>query len=61
MPDYLAGIDQGIRGLRIGFDARYVYDVCDADTRRASSTTRARSSRDLGAKIVPSARCRPTP
>ncbi|HZH07251.1 MAG TPA: amidase, partial [Lautropia sp.] len=30
VPDYLAGIDQGIRGLRIGFDPRYIYDVSEA-------------------------------
>ena len=32
VPDYLDGIDKGIADLRIGFDPRYIYDVCESDT-----------------------------
>ena len=50
VPDYLAGIDQGIRGLRIGFDPRYIYDVSEADTTAVIDDAR-KVLADLGAKM----------
>ena len=32
VPDYLAGLDAGVRGLRIGFAPAFTDSVCDADT-----------------------------
>ncbi len=50
VPDCLAGIDDGIRGLRIGFDPRFIYDVCEKDT--ASVIDEARKVlADLGATV----------
>jgi amidase len=51
VPDYLAGIDQGIRGLRIGFDPRYIYDVCAADTAAVIDDAR-KVLADLGATVA---------
>ena len=51
VPDYLAGDDGTLRGVRIGFDERYALDEVDADTRRAVETTLA-TVRSLGAEIV---------
>lgn len=51
VPDCLAGIEQGIRGLRIGFDPRYIYDVCEKDTARVIDDAR-KVLADLGAKLV---------
>lgn len=51
VPDCLAGIDQGIRGLKIGFDPRYIYDVCEKDTAQVIDDARKVLS-DLGAKLV---------
>jgi amidase len=51
VPDYLSGLDQGIRGLRIGFDPSYIYDVCEADTARVIDDARQVLA-DLGATVV---------
>lgn len=51
VPDYLAGIDAGIRGLRIGFDASYIYDVCEADTAGVIDEVR-KVLADLGAQVL---------
>jgi len=51
VPDCLAGIEQGIRGLRIGFDPRYIYDVCEKDTAQVIDDAR-KVLADLGAKLV---------
>ncbi|MFP5405230.1 MAG: amidase [Gammaproteobacteria bacterium] len=50
VPDYLAGIDEGIRGLRIGFDPEFVYGVCEADTASVIDDVR-RVLADLGATV----------
>jgi amidase len=52
VPDYLAGADADLRGVRIGFDERYALDGVDADTRRAVEAT-GETVRGLGAEIVP--------
>lgn len=51
VPDCLAGIDQGIRGLRVGFDPRFIYDVCDKDTAQVIDDAR-KVLADLGATMV---------
>jgi amidase len=51
VPDYLAGDDGTLRGLRIGFDERYALDDVEADVRRAVEATLA-TVRSLGAEIV---------
>lgn len=51
VPDYLSGIDEGIEGLRIGIDPRYVYDICDAETARVMDEAR-KALGELGARIV---------
>jgi amidase len=51
VPDYLSGIDQGIRGLRIGFDPRFIYDVCEKDTAGVIDDAR-KVLADLGATLV---------
>lgn len=51
VPDCLAGIEQGIRGLRVGLDSRYVYDVCERDTAKVIDDAR-KVLADLGAKFV---------
>ena len=51
VPDYLGGIEQGIRGLRIGFAPGYIYDVCEADTAAVMDDAR-KILADLGAKVV---------
>src|SRR5690606_31399879 len=51
VPDCLVGIDQGVRGLRIGFDPRYIYDVCEKDTAQVIDDAR-KVLADLGAKLV---------
>jgi amidase len=51
VPDYLAGDDATLRGMRIGFDERYALDDVEADVRRALEATLA-TVRSLGAEIV---------
>ena len=51
VPDCLAGIDQGIRGLRVGFDPRFIYDVCAKDTAQVIDDAR-KVLADLGATVV---------
>lgn len=51
VPDYLAGLGQGIRGLSIGLDPTYAFEVADADTRRVVEDAR-RVLTDLGATFV---------
>lgn len=51
VPDYLSRLDQGIRGVSIGFDPKYAYDVSDADTRKIIGDAR-RVLTDLGASFV---------
>lgn len=51
VPDCLSGIDQGIRGLRIGFDPRFIYDVCAKDTAQVIDDAR-KVLADLGATVV---------
>lgn len=51
VPDYLAGINQGIRGLRVGIDPAYIYDVCDTETSRVIDDAK-KVLRDLGANII---------
>ncbi len=52
VPDYLAGDDGTLRGLRIGFDEHYALDDVESDVRRAVEATLA-TVRTLGAEIVP--------
>ncbi len=51
VPDYLAGIDGGIRGLRIGLDPSYVFDVCESGTAQMIHEVR-KVLGDLGATVV---------
>lgn len=51
VPDYLAGIDGGVRGLRIGID-RTLMSVADADVLGVTEEA-ARVLGGLGARIVP--------
>jgi amidase len=51
VPDYLAGDDGTLRGMKIGFDERYALDEVEADVRRAVEATLA-TVRSLGAEIV---------
>ena len=51
VPDCLAGIDQGIRGLRIGFDPGYIYEASNEDTTRVMDDTR-KVLANLGAQLV---------
>ncbi|NLD69633.1 MAG: amidase [Limnobacter sp.] len=51
VPDCLADIDQGVRGLRIGFDPRYVYDASNEHTTQVLDDAR-RVLSDLGAKLA---------
>jgi amidase len=51
VPDYLAGDDGTLRGVRIGFDERYALDDVEPDVRRAVEATLA-TVRALGAEIV---------
>ncbi len=51
VPDYLAQLEQGLRGVSIGFDTKYAYDVSDADTRKVVEDAR-RVLAELGASIV---------
>lgn len=50
VPDYLSGIEQSIRGLRIGFDPEFIYGVCEADTAAVIDDVR-RVLADLGVTI----------
>jgi len=52
VPDYLAGIDGGVRGLRIGFDAAYCSEGIEP-TIAATIRDAADRLRDRGAEIVP--------
>lgn len=51
VPDYLAGIGQGIRGITIGIDPNYAFDVTDEETRKIVEEAR-RVLTDLGARFV---------
>nr|BAJ23972.1 amidase [uncultured bacterium] len=51
VPDCLTGIDQGIRGLRVGLDPRFIYDVCAKDTAQVIDDAR-KVLADLGATVV---------
>ena len=51
VPDYLAGLDAGVRGLRVGIDPAFIDDVCDADTLAMLSGVR-QALADLGAQVV---------
>lgn len=51
VPDYLAGLEEGIGGVRIGIDPSYAYDVSDEETRKIVEDAR-RVLADLGASIV---------
>jgi amidase len=51
VPDYLAGDDGTLRGMRIGFDEHYALDDVERDVRRAVEATLA-TVRSLGAEIV---------
>ena len=51
VPDYLAGIDGGVAGLRIGVAPAFVALGCDVDAARAVEATRAALS-GLGATFV---------
>lgn len=51
VPDCLAGIDAGIRGLRIGFDPSWVHDGCLPETARVIDEAR-RVFAELGASLI---------
>lgn len=51
VPDYLEGIEQGIRGLRVAFDPGFIYDVCEPDTTAVIDDAR-KVLADLGAKVM---------
>lgn len=51
VPDYLAADDRQLRGVRIGFDARYALDAVEPDVRRAVESA-VDAVRGLGAEIV---------
>ena len=51
VPDMLAGIDGGVKGLRVGIAPAFVALGCDADAVRAVEETRA-ALQGLGAEIV---------
>lgn len=48
VPDYLAALDEGVQGVTIGIDPRYVYDGCSGETRKVIDDAR-RVLVDLGA------------
>jgi amidase len=52
VPDYLAGIGESIRGLRIGIDWSYAGDVTDESVKKALEEA-IRTLEKLGAIIVP--------
>lgn len=51
VPDCLSGIDQGIAGVRIGLDPRFIFDVAEADTAKVIEDAR-RTLASLGARVV---------
>jgi amidase len=51
VPDCLAGIDAGVKGLRVAIDPRFVYDVCQPDTAKVIDEVR-RVLASLGATVV---------
>ncbi|TWB09540.1 amidase [Rhizobium sp. ERR 1071] len=51
VPDYLASLDRGVRGIRIGLDRAYNEDGCDPDVIGAVSEAR-RVLESLGAELV---------
>lgn len=51
VPDCLAVLERGIRGMRVGFDPAYVGDVSEPDTMRVVDDAR-KVLADLGAQIV---------
>ncbi|MDE0004222.1 MAG: amidase [Rhodospirillaceae bacterium] len=50
-PDMLEGIDRGVRGLRLGFDAQYACDGVDPDLARAMRDS-VKLLGELGAEVV---------
>ena len=52
VPDYQAGDDRDLRGLRVGFDEGYALSSVEPDVHRAVDET-LRAVRSLGAQIVP--------
>ena len=51
VPDCLASIDAGVKGLRVAIDPRFVYDVCQPDTAKVIDEVR-RVLASLGATVV---------
>jgi len=51
VPDYLAGIDAGVRGLRLGVPANYYFDEVDAEIVTAVREA-ARQLGELGARVT---------
>ena len=51
VPDYLAGLDAGVRGLRIGFAPAFTDSVCDSDTLQMLAGVRSVMT-GLGAQIT---------
>ena len=51
VPDILAGMDAGVKGLRIGLDEQYVFEKADAELARAV-VAGVQALKALGAEIV---------
>ena len=52
VPDMLAGMGRGVRGIRIGFDEKYISDEVD-DEQAAAVLEGARILENLGAELTP--------